>query len=72
MDIHEVAIQAGQIRMRPFVVTQLTMMAGAAAILFDPSFESMAISLLLGAMNSVTLTIPDSCIKFESNQHFGV
>jgi multidrug efflux pump subunit AcrB len=65
MDIREAVIQAGQIRMRPIVVTQLTMMAGAAAILFDPIFEGMAISLLFGAMTSVTLTmltLPLRCV----------
>jgi len=40
-------------------------MAGAAAILFDPIFEGMAISLLFGAMTSVTLTmltLPLRCV----------
>jgi multidrug efflux pump subunit AcrB len=65
MDIREAVVQAGQIRMRPIVVTQLTMMAGAAAILFDPIFEGMAISLLFGAMSSATitmLTLPLRCV----------
>lgn len=65
MDIREAVVQAGQIRMRPIFVTDLTMMAGAAAILFDPIFQGMAISLLFGALTSVTLTmitLPLRCI----------
>jgi multidrug efflux pump subunit AcrB len=65
MDIREAVIQAGQIRMRPIWVTDLTMMAGAAAILFDPIFQGMAISLLFGALTSVTLTmltLPLRCV----------
>ena len=51
--------------MRPIWVTDLTMMAGASAILFDPIFQGMAISLLFGALTSVTLTmltLPRRCI----------
>jgi hypothetical protein len=41
------------------------MMAGAAAILFDPIFQGMAISLLFGALTSVSLTmltLPLRCV----------
>lgn len=63
--IEEAVLAAGQTRLRPIWVTDLTMMAGAAAILFDPIFEGMAISLLFGAITSVTLTmltLPLRCI----------
>jgi multidrug efflux pump subunit AcrB len=63
--IEEAVLRAGQTRMRPIWVTDLTMMAGATAILFDPIFEGMAISLLFGAITSVTLTmltLPLRCI----------
>jgi len=53
---HAVA-NAGQIRMRPIWVTDLTMMAGAATILFDPIFQGMAISLLFGPVVATTLTL---------------
>ena len=69
MDIREAVVQAGQIRMRPIVVTQLTLMAGAAAIMFDPIFQGMAISLLFGALTSMTLTmltLPLRCIAAKS------
>ncbi len=54
--MHAVAT-AGQIRMRPIWVTNLTMMAGAATILFDPIFQGMAISLLFGPIVATTLTL---------------
>jgi len=54
--MHAVA-NAGQIRMRPIWVTNLTMMAGAATILFDPIFQGMAISLLFGPIVATTLTL---------------
>ena len=54
--VHAVA-NAGQIRMRPIWVTNLTMMAGAATILFDPIFQGMAISLLFGPIVATTLTL---------------
>ena len=54
--MHAVA-NAGQIRMRPIWVTDLTMMAGAATILFDPIFQGMAISLLFGPIVATTLTL---------------
>ncbi len=69
LPIEEAVLRAGQTRMRPIWVTDLTMMAGAAAILFDPIFEGMAISLLFGAITSVTLTmltLPLRCIAARS------
>ncbi|MCU7954822.1 MAG: efflux RND transporter permease subunit [gamma proteobacterium symbiont of Bathyaustriella thionipta] len=54
--MHAVA-NAGQIRMRPIWVTNLTMMVGAATILFDPIFQGMAISLLFGPIVATTLTL---------------
>ena len=65
LSIEEAVLRAGQTRMRPIWVTDLTMMAGATAILFDPIFEGMAISLLFGALTSVTLTmltLPLRCV----------
>jgi multidrug efflux pump subunit AcrB len=62
----EAVIRAGQIRMRPIWVTDLTMMAGAVAIMFDPIFEGMAISLLFGPIVAVPLTmlvVPLGCIS---------
>ncbi|MCG6896952.1 MAG: efflux RND transporter permease subunit [Thiocapsa sp.] len=69
LPIEEAVLRAGQIRMRPIWVTDLTMMGGAATILFDPIFQGMAISLLFGALTSVTLTmltLPLRCISARS------
>jgi len=67
--VHAVT-NAGQIRMRPIWVTNLTLMAGSAAILFDPIFQGMAISLLFGPIVATTLTlfvIPLGCISVQKS-----
>ncbi|MES9878304.1 MAG: efflux RND transporter permease subunit [Candidatus Sedimenticola sp. PURPLELP] len=66
MKVRDAVIMAGQIRMRPIWVTDLTMMAGAFAILFDPIFQGMAISLLFGPIVATSLTlvvVPLGCIS---------
>ena len=66
VNVREAVMMAGQIRMRPIWVTDLTMMAGAFAILFDPIFEGMAISLLFGPIVATSLTlvvVPLGCIS---------
>ena len=55
--VREAVVLAGQIRMRPIWVTDLTMMAGAMAIIADPIFEGMAVSLLFGPIVAVPLTM---------------
>jgi multidrug efflux pump subunit AcrB len=65
-DYKSAVMDAGKIRMRPIWVTDLTMMAGAVAILFDPIFEGMAISLLFGPVIAVPLTmlvVPLGCMS---------
>ena len=65
-EVREAVVEAGRIRMRPIWVTDLTMMAGAATILFDPIFQGMAISLLFGPIVATTLTlwvVPLGCIS---------
>ncbi|MEJ2316173.1 MAG: efflux RND transporter permease subunit [Gammaproteobacteria bacterium] len=65
-DYKSAVMDAGKIRMRPIWVTDLTMMAGAVAILFDPIFEGMAISLLFGPIIAVPLTmlvVPLGCMS---------
>lgn len=64
--IEEAVIRAGQIRMRPIFITALTLMAGAFAIITDPIFQGMAVSLLFGTAVSTVLTlvvIPLGCIS---------
>ncbi len=70
--VREAVIMSGQIRMRPIWVTDLTMMAGAFAILFDPIFQGMAISLLFGPVVATSLTlivVPLGCISAGAAFH---
>jgi len=65
-DITEAVVSAGQIRMRPILITALTLMAGAWMIIDDPIFQGMATSLLFGAAVATVLTlvvIPLGCIS---------
>ncbi|MDH5446569.1 MAG: efflux RND transporter permease subunit [Gammaproteobacteria bacterium] len=65
-EIQEAVIAAGQTRMRPIFITSLTLMAGAGALLSDPIFQGMAVSLLFGAAVATVLTlvvIPLGCIS---------
>jgi multidrug efflux pump subunit AcrB len=65
VSVAEAVMRAGKTRMRPIWVTDLTMMAGAFAIIFDPIFQGMAISLLFGPIVAVPLTmlvVPLGCI----------
>ncbi len=55
--VKDAVIEAGRIRMRPIVITDLTLMVGAATILTDPIFRGMAISLLFGPVLATTLTL---------------
>lgn len=63
--IVEAVIRAAEIRMRPILITALTLMAGAFAILSDPIFEGMAVSLFFGTAVATVLTlvvIPLGCL----------
>jgi len=63
--IAQAVVNAGHIRFRPIWVTNLTMMAGSFALLLDPIFQGMAISLLFGPVVSTSLTllaVPLGCL----------
>lgn len=65
-DVAEAAVRGAEMRMRPIFITSLTLMAGAIAILSDPIFNGMAISLLFGggvATVMALLIIPLGCIS---------
>jgi len=67
-DIREAAVSAAKTRLRPILITSLTMMAGAAAILTDPIFNGMAVSLMFGGGVATIFTlivIPMGCISAE-------
>ena len=64
--IREAVIAAGKVRMRPILITALTLMAGAYMILDDLIFRGMAVSLMFGAGVATVLTlvvIPLGCIS---------
>ena len=69
--IKEAVVLAGKARMRPILITALTLMAGAYMILDDLIFKGMAVSLLYGAGVATVLTlvvIPLGCISVS--KHF--
>ncbi len=71
VEIHEAIINAGKARMRPILITALTLMAGSYMILDDLIFKGMAVSLLFGAGVATVLTlvvIPLGCISLK--KHF--
>ena len=71
--VREAAVNGAEIRMRPIFITSLTLMAGAVAILNDPIFNGMAISLLWGAgVGTVmaVIVIPLGCISVRENFYY--
>jgi multidrug efflux pump subunit AcrB len=69
--VRDAAIHAAQTRLRPIMITSLTLMAGAAAIIADPIFQGMAVTLLFGtgvATLFTVLVIPLGCIS--AAKHF--
>ena len=66
--VREAAVAGAEIRMRPIMITSLTLMAGAWAIIFDPIFQGMAVSLLFGAGVATLMAviiIPLGCISLR-------
>ncbi|MCF7989213.1 MAG: efflux RND transporter permease subunit [Thiohalocapsa sp.] len=66
--VHEAAVAGAEIRMRPILITSLTLMAGAWAIIQDPIFQGMAVSLLFGAGVATlmaVIVIPLGCISLR-------
>ncbi len=55
--IREAIIMACITRTRPIVITALALVVGSTAILFDPIFQGMAVSLMFGVFISTILTL---------------
>ncbi|MHB1302304.1 MAG: efflux RND transporter permease subunit [Acidiphilium sp.] len=55
--LRRVLLDAGAIRAKPILLTALSAMIGAAAILPDPIFQGLGISLLFGLASSTLLTL---------------
>ncbi|VAW79372.1 Acriflavin resistance protein [hydrothermal vent metagenome] len=67
-DIREAAVDAAKTRLRPILITSLTLMAGAGAIINDPIFNGMAVTLMFGTGVATLFTmivIPMGCISAE-------
>ncbi len=57
LDLAAAVIEAGAVRFLPIVLTAGTVIAGSFVMVFDPIFQGMAISLMMGALLSTVLTI---------------
>ncbi|MGC9198642.1 MAG: efflux RND transporter permease subunit [Acidobacteriaceae bacterium] len=58
MSLEEAVIDAGAVRLRPVLLTAAGVVVGAAAILSDPIFQGLAISLIAGGVASTVLSWP--------------
>jgi multidrug efflux pump subunit AcrB len=68
VDIRHAAVNAAKTRLRPILITSFTTMVGAGAILTDPIFNGMAVSILFGMTAATVFTmivIPLGCISAE-------
>ncbi|MGB0723437.1 MAG: efflux RND transporter permease subunit, partial [Gammaproteobacteria bacterium] len=66
VELREAVITAAKFRTRPILITALALVLGSYVILFDPTFQGMAISLLFGVLVSTLLTlivIPLGCVS---------
>jgi multidrug efflux pump subunit AcrB len=53
----DAVLEAGAVRLRPILLTALAVILGSAAMVTDPVFGGLAISLMFGAFASTTLTL---------------
>ncbi len=56
LPLSEAVIEAGAVRFRPMALTAAAVVVGSAAILFDPIFQGLAISLMAGEIASLALS----------------
>ena len=57
LSLGEAVLEAGAVRLRPILLTALAIMLGSAAMITDPVFGGLAISLIFGAFASTVLTL---------------
>ncbi len=57
MDLIESVIEAGAVRFLPIALTAGTVVAASFVMVFDPIFQGLAISLMMGALVSTALTL---------------
>jgi len=57
-DCKSAVIEAAVVRFRPILLTALAIIVAAVVILFDPIFQGLAISLMMGSIAAALLSIP--------------
>ncbi len=56
MGLREAVINAGEVRFRPMLLTAAAVVVGSFVILFDPIFQGLAISLMMGEVAATLLS----------------
>jgi multidrug efflux pump subunit AcrB len=56
-ELKEACIEAGAVRFLPIALTAGTVVTGSLVMVFDPIFQGMAISLMMGTLLSTILTV---------------
>jgi multidrug efflux pump subunit AcrB len=56
MPLEEAVVEAGAVRFRPMLLTAAAVVAGSFVILFDPIFQGLAISLMMGEVAATFLS----------------
>ena len=56
MKLEEAVVEAGELRFRPILLTAAAVVVGSLVILFDPIFQGLAISLMMGSIAAVILS----------------
>jgi len=57
LELKEACIEAGAVRFLPIALTAGTVVTGSIVMVFDPIFQGMAISLMMGTLLSTVLTV---------------
>jgi multidrug efflux pump subunit AcrB len=56
MSLEEAVVEAGAVRFRPMLLTAAAVVVGSFVILFDPIFQGLAISLMMGEIAATLLS----------------
>jgi len=57
LELKEAVIEAGAVRFLPIALTAGTVVTGSFVMVFDPIFQGLAISLMMGSLLSTVLTV---------------
>jgi multidrug efflux pump subunit AcrB len=56
MTLDEAVVEAGAVRFRPMLLTAAAVVVGSFVILFDPIFQGLALSLMMGEVAATLLS----------------